>query len=354
MATEIPDRVTVDSLPNEILLKIFAYLGSEDVCLAVAKVCERWNYITRDVTLWKNLIFICNKNMSIGYITYLISEMPLVKSVKLQWRTDVDLIFQQLCYRCEDIRRLELVCCGQIRETWMQLLADRFPHLEVFSLRKCWAIEPNCFNFICKFPNLRQLNVSHSRTLDGPLLRQIVDSCRFLQHINVDYIRGLSDEDVIYLLESKKSNLLSLVLYGECLTDLTYCCMEKCSTLHTLHLSSCLLMTDKGLRSITKLNSLKSFKLRLARNVSTEALNSFLLSDTASRLEYLILSRLPNMNDLSARSVSTNCIHVRYLELVYCPNVTDRSREYIVSGCKQLKVLHFRQNGPTGRPIVDN
>lgn len=346
MTTEITKKVTLDSLPNEILLTIFKFLDSVDVCLAVANVCERWNYITRDVTLWKNLSFICNKNMNMKYISSVLSEMPLIKCVKLQWRTDVDLIFQELCCNCKDIRKLELVCCGQMKETCMQLLAHHFPDLEVLSLAKCWAVEPTCFNFVCKFPCLRSLNVSHCRKMDGPLLREIVDICLFLQHINVDYVRGLYDEDHIYLLEAKKSSLLSLVLYGECLTDMTYCYMEKCSVLHTLHLSSCLQMTDKGLMSLIKLNSLKSFKLRLAKHLSTKALKSFLLSDKASKLEYLILSRLPGMNDIAAHNISTNCIHVRYLEIVYCPNVTDRSREYVASGCKQLKVLHFRQNGP--------
>jgi hypothetical protein len=340
---EATKKVTFDSLPNEILLKIFTYLDSVDICLIVAEVCERWNYISRDIALWNNLTLICSNNMSVDYISFLIPKMPLIKSVKLQWQTDLDLIFEQLCHSCEDIRQLELVCCGYMKGTCMQLLADHFPNLEVLSLAKCWRIEPNCFNLICKFSQLRKLNVSHSRGLNGPLLREIADACCFLQHMNIDYVRGLSDDNVVYLLESKKSNLLSLVLYGECLTDVTYCCMESCRMLHTLHLSSCILMTDKGLRSITKLNSLKSFKLRLAKKVSTECISNFLQSDMASRLECLILSRLPSINDTAARIISTNCIHVQYLELVYCPNITDQIREYLVSGCKELKVLHFRK-----------
>lgn len=343
--TEVTTKVTFDSLPNEILLKIFTYLDSEDVCLTVAEVCERWNYISRDVTLWNNLNLICSNNMCIDYIEFVIPKMPLIKSVKLQWRTDVDLIFKLLCHSCEDIRQLELVCCGKMKDSCMQLLADHFPNLEVFSLGKCWAIEPNCFNLICKFSQLRKLNVSHSRCLDDPLLKGIANACCFLQHINLDYVRGLSDDSVMYLLESKKKGLLSLVLYGECLTDVTYCYMENCKMLHTLHFSSCIQMTDKGLRSITKLNSLKSFKLRLAKNLSTEGISNFLQSHMASKLECLILSRLLSMNDVAAHIILKNCIHVRYLELVYCPNITDQIQEYLVSGCKELKVLHFRQNG---------
>jgi hypothetical protein len=343
--TEATKKVTFDSLPNEILLKIFTYLDSVDICLRVAEVCERWNYISHDIALWNNLTLLCSKSMKVDYISFLIAKMPLIKSVKLQWRTDVNLIFEQLCYSCKDIRQLELVCCGQMKEICMQLLAHHFPNIEAFSLLKCWIIEPNCFNLICKFSELRKLNVTHSRYVDGPLLREIADSCCFLQHINIDYVRGLSDDNVMYLLESKKSSLLSLVLYGECLTDVTYCCMENCRMLHTLHLSSCILMTDKGLRSITKLNSLKSFKLRRAKNLSTEGISNFLQSDMASKLECLILSRLRSMNDTAAHFISKNCIHVQYLELVYCPNITDQIREYLVSSCKELKVLQFRQNG---------
>ena len=127
-------ELTINDLPNEILLEVFGYLDIEDVCFSVREVCERWHYLSRDETLWKNLNFVCNKNMSTLYITHLLTELPLLQSLQLQWRTDVDLIFHELCNSCNNIRKIDLVCCGQIKEATIKELAEHFSDLESFSL----------------------------------------------------------------------------------------------------------------------------------------------------------------------------------------------------------------------------
>jgi hypothetical protein len=51
---------SINDFPDEILLKILSYFGPEDLCLVIAKVCERWNALARDVTLWKSLSYKCD------------------------------------------------------------------------------------------------------------------------------------------------------------------------------------------------------------------------------------------------------------------------------------------------------
>jgi hypothetical protein len=51
---------SLNDFPDEILLKIFSYFGAEDLCLIIAKVCEHWNALARDRTLWKTLCYKCN------------------------------------------------------------------------------------------------------------------------------------------------------------------------------------------------------------------------------------------------------------------------------------------------------
>jgi hypothetical protein len=51
---------SVNDFPDEILLKILSHFGPEELCLIIAKVCERWNALARDVTLWKSLSYICD------------------------------------------------------------------------------------------------------------------------------------------------------------------------------------------------------------------------------------------------------------------------------------------------------
>jgi hypothetical protein len=50
---------SINDLPDEMLLKILSHFGPEDLCLKIAKVCERWNNLSKDVALWRNLSYSC-------------------------------------------------------------------------------------------------------------------------------------------------------------------------------------------------------------------------------------------------------------------------------------------------------
>jgi hypothetical protein len=50
---------SIHDLPDEILLKILSHFGPEDLCFIIAEVCERWNALSKDVTLWKTLSYSC-------------------------------------------------------------------------------------------------------------------------------------------------------------------------------------------------------------------------------------------------------------------------------------------------------
>jgi hypothetical protein len=59
---------SLNDLPEEILLNIFSYFGPEDLCLNIAKVCERWNILAKDVVLWKTLSYVCDLSSEISHI----------------------------------------------------------------------------------------------------------------------------------------------------------------------------------------------------------------------------------------------------------------------------------------------
>ena len=53
------EPTSLNDLPAEILLKIFSHFGPKDLFYTIAKVCERWNILAKDV-LWKKLSYKCN------------------------------------------------------------------------------------------------------------------------------------------------------------------------------------------------------------------------------------------------------------------------------------------------------
>jgi hypothetical protein len=62
------EPTSLNDLLEEILLKIFSHFGPEDLCLIIAKVCERWNALAKDVFLWKTLSYKCNRYSDISRV----------------------------------------------------------------------------------------------------------------------------------------------------------------------------------------------------------------------------------------------------------------------------------------------
>ena len=59
---------SLNDLPDEILLKILSHFGPEDLCLIIAKVCERWNVLAKDVALWRTLSYNCDSSSDISRV----------------------------------------------------------------------------------------------------------------------------------------------------------------------------------------------------------------------------------------------------------------------------------------------
>ena len=61
-------ETSLNDLPEEILLKILSHFGLEDLCLIIAKVCERWNILAKDIRR-KKLAYECDNRSDISRIT---------------------------------------------------------------------------------------------------------------------------------------------------------------------------------------------------------------------------------------------------------------------------------------------
>jgi len=68
VAALIRHWIPLNDLPDEMLVKILSHLGPEDVYLIIAKVCERWNVLAKDMVLWKSLSYKCDWSFNISRI----------------------------------------------------------------------------------------------------------------------------------------------------------------------------------------------------------------------------------------------------------------------------------------------
>ena len=60
--------MSLNDLPVEIQLKILSYVAPEDLCLNIAKVCEKWNVMAKDIVLWKTLSYASDSSSDISRI----------------------------------------------------------------------------------------------------------------------------------------------------------------------------------------------------------------------------------------------------------------------------------------------
>jgi hypothetical protein len=62
------ESMPINDLPEEILLNILSHFGREDLCLIIARVCEKWNALAEDMILWKKLSYDCDRYSDISNI----------------------------------------------------------------------------------------------------------------------------------------------------------------------------------------------------------------------------------------------------------------------------------------------
>ncbi|XP_075219975.1 F-box and leucine-rich repeat protein 13-like [Lycorma delicatula] len=285
------------NLPNELLLKIFSYLDVFDVAFSVSNVCQLWNNLSYDPILWNSFILICDKYMDLNYIIDdVLPKMFLLRRVQLQWRTDTDVIINKLIECCKNIKELEFICCGYLSDDTIKQLSINYPNLISLNLGKCWRFPDKCYKDVVLFNNLINLSVSHCFNLNGVLLRQISDRCLKLTTLNIDYIRGISEDDILYFITPRISNLISLTLFGDCLTDRILFEISKCKRLKTLHISSCQNISDIGLNLIlSNMHTLTSLTLRKTVKFTTANLAHFFFkSSTCMKLTHLYISSKRN------------------------------------------------------------
>ena len=60
--------MSLTDLPVEMQRKILSHFGPEGLCLNIAKVCEEWNVMAKDMVLWKTLSYTCDSSSDINHI----------------------------------------------------------------------------------------------------------------------------------------------------------------------------------------------------------------------------------------------------------------------------------------------
>jgi hypothetical protein len=59
---------SINDLPDETLLKILSHFEPEELIFPIARVCKRWNHLSRDVTIWKEKCYSCDQDSDVVHV----------------------------------------------------------------------------------------------------------------------------------------------------------------------------------------------------------------------------------------------------------------------------------------------
>jgi hypothetical protein len=392
-------------LPNELLLEIFSSLDIEDLAMSVQHVNSHWKDVSQDESLWKNQTFSPGYKMSDDAIAEHLMNMPTLRAFAPTRGTNTKVI-NTMCKYCRDIRHIEFKWSHKLRNSTLQNILDKQPHLESLNIPLPRELDQLDFaRMLGQFQKVTTLSFTDKyvhAVADG-VLKAIAEGCPSLVHIDLGN-STFQDQDVKYLLERKGRQLLSFSV--RCyISTVAHRLLTECSNLeHLLYDNYNEDLPSTYIQFLSKLSKLRNlslsyFKEGQTRNIShifkkqslsklieldicycdgfdATALTGILtnchelkslvfrghdISDdgfqhigTCKSLEHLDISFNSSLTDKSMEYVGAGCPNLKHLNIGSCSGLTNKSTEYVCTGCQKLKYLDIQQSPKMTDDVLEN
>ncbi|XP_050544090.1 F-box/LRR-repeat protein 7-like isoform X2 [Daktulosphaira vitifoliae] len=282
-----------DRLRDELVLKIFSYLGSADLC-SCAAVCHRWENLAWEPVLWRTITLTGESTCGDKAIRCVLRRLCG------QTRTGA----------CPQVQRLFLSDGTKISDKSLIALARRCPELTHVQLHA----SPNITNaaiseLVARCPNLQHLDVTDAG------IKFVPSFCSALKELSVSDCHQVTD---FGLYELAKLGAL-----------LRYLSVAKCDQ-----------VSDAGLKVIARrCYKLRYLNVRGCEAVSDDAIT--VLARSCARLRALDIGKC-DVSDAGLRALAESCPNLKKLSLRNCDLVTDRGIQLIAYYCRGLQQLNIQ------------
>ncbi|KAL3869205.1 hypothetical protein ACJMK2_041915 [Sinanodonta woodiana] len=279
----------INDLPEDLLLKIFSYLLTKDLCIA-GGVCKKWRRVTNDNSLWRHVDlspYRLNLQKVWKIIRAHLSECLL--SIRLRGFMDSgtkrksqsvsNAMLDDIRDRCPNVEELHLYyvnissfdarklpstlhtlkldsCSWQPR--WIKSGNPSLPNLRSLSVSHCVRVDNFDVEEFCQYSNLEELNLCGCYRVKDSGLQKVAQNLSHLTHLDIA-VTSISDLSVHHISRNLK--------------DLKHLCLRRCSAitngalatlvsslkkLQYLDIFECSSIDADGLRALHKLESLRT------------------------------------------------------------------------------------------------
>lgn len=318
-------RAALDRIQDDILVEIFSHLSQFPDLLRVRQVCRRWRALSCDGRLWRTLSFEGHENVSSSALEALCRSTPglrtlqilslakihrvsefavrniprgdcsaTLESVDLSWCSGANDKSVVEFSRCPGLRELRLSHCRTVTRRSVRILAVRCPRLEVLDLNCIDGIRDSLLDVIGQnCPRLRVLNIANARNVTDDGVAFLASGCPRLELLDLSWCCKVTDWAVSKI-ASAMPRLREIGLSETRVTNIGISDLARsCAWLEALHVARCVRISDEGAESIMTYCASRLTTLNIAscHNVTDECVEK--LIETCPKLSCLDVSKLP-------------------------------------------------------------
>ncbi|OWF55997.1 F-box/LRR-repeat protein 2-like [Mizuhopecten yessoensis] len=329
-----------DFIPNEIILKIFSYFETLDLCRRISPVCKRWRKLAYHASLWTVLDLNWNPHLSSVNLCSIIKRLGCIRKLLLQNRQFLNVsevsVFTQFCPL---VTVVDLGFCSTCSADELKYFILNCQHLERINVEGCHLVADECCEVLAKAKKLKHLNFSHCIITDAGV-SHLAKNLSQIVSLNIDGIERISDKSILTLVEHHCEHLKWLDIDGAELTDQSIEAVSSCPGVERLTVSFCELLTDVSLKAIKKMTKLTCLSLRKGTELTNEGMVDLFSTDGLTSLTRLDLSDCGNLRDSAVLQIIKCCgKKLQQLQLCWCCSLQEESITAIVDTCSSLETL---------------
>ena len=180
-------------LPDELIVKIFSYLNTEQLSRHAMPVCQKWRQIAKEPSLWRKVDFHCCPQLESLSLLWVLRKTPLLRKLVLRGRTNIThaevAILSEMCPLLNDI---DFGFCDNLNCDMIRTLVDNCKELRKLNVEGCDKIDHKAVQCLSKSKNLSCLNFSHCFLQDDSLIH-LAENLSQIISLNLDGISWITD-----------------------------------------------------------------------------------------------------------------------------------------------------------------
>lgn len=330
----------LNSLPDEVLLKILSYLTPQDLHLAAAVVSKKWFYLSRDPSLMKKIILKGDIHGKTEHLVDILTNAIMLEELKIRCRDDAIILVETIAqFSGQHLKRLQVNYCPALTESCTSLLAKNCKNLKTVNIEGSGTISDIATGNLTQLKFLQHIDLFNCKYVLPKHIVDIAKNCDLLESINIGEVTHLDDNCIDALIQHRKRTLRSLILDGEDLTDKAFCNLSLCDKLEQFDLSFAEALGSPVLKEVSKLTQLKKLRYSRGRLLTKNDFCAAFGSKNLSGLINIDFAECTNFDDESIVCLANTCRNLVQMSVDWCEDLTDEGIIYLIRNCQNIENL---------------